>query len=199
MNNEKNIEEVDLSPENVGDITPNEYDKDGDGIDDKTEQEVEPYMDVDAEKPPMYDVPKKEFWDTAFGRTLKGRNKTGKIVYTGLAGVGSTLLPEPFGGWLQQGANALIQTQTGVGMDVLLDLNMTQLIVMAVGFIVAWALPSIVPAIKEKQAWKVIEGRLDNVTDEVVKAVDEDSENGKKISRNELKAIIASALKNDDT
>lgn len=178
-------------------VNPN--DKDGDGIDDDTEN-----ASVDQEDRQGYadrndvDIPKKNFWKTDFGRTLRLKNKTGKSIAAGLAGIGSNFFPEPFGGWIGKGIEVLITTQTGVGMEALLDFNVTQLIIMAVAFLLVWALPSIWPGLKEKQAWKVIDGRIDNVADEVVAAVDEKSDGGKKITRTELKDIIKSAFEDED-
>lgn len=140
----------------------------------------------------------KTFWDRPLGRTLRGKNRTGKAIYTTAVSIGSTFLPEPIGGWLKKGFEALLLTQTGVPMDALLDFNIYQLIIVALAMLIMWGLPSLFPSIKEKSAWKIISGRLDTVADSIVEATDEDSDSGKKITRAEWKQIVADALKGDN-
>jgi hypothetical protein len=82
-------------------------------------------------------------------------------------------------------------------MESLMDFNLLQLIIMAVTVLIVWALPSIFPGIEQKRAWKIVDNRLEDVTDEVVTAVDKDSEGGKNITRSEWRSIIARALKKE--
>lgn len=140
----------------------------------------------------------KTFWkDKPLGRTLSLRNKTGKIGATILGGAASTFIPGPIGNWINKGFDALITTQTMTGME-FLDMSFLQMAIVAGVALITWALPSLVPAVKKKTAWKVVRSRLDGVADEVVQAIDEDSEKGKKISRNELKDIIGDVLKKEE-
>lgn len=176
---------------------------DSDGKDDFTEGvNYENADDIkkqesDLEMPRHPKAPKKKFWNTWLGNTIRLKNKTGKAIAAGAAGLSTSFLPEPIGGWMQYVINALILTQTGVGMELLTDLNLIQLIVLAVVAIILWGLPSLFPSVTERKVWKTIEGRLDDVADEVVQAVDKDSEGGKTITRNEWKSIIGGALKKD--
>ncbi|WP_441001314.1 hypothetical protein [Fodinibius sp. SL11] len=175
-----------------------QWDKDDDGIDDKTEEDIAPTMSADYEIPELEEVPKKTFWDTAFGRTIRLKNKTGKIGATVLGGVGSTFIPGPMGDWINKGFQALITTQTGVGMEFLADMSLLQLIIMAVAVLITVVVPMVFPKVRDKKAWEIIDSRVDDVADEVVAAVDKDSEGGKSITRNEWRSIISGAIKKDD-
>lgn len=139
------------------------------------------------------------FWkDKPLGRTLSLRNKTGKIGVTVLGGAASTFIPGPVGDWINKGFETLIATQTTVGMDFVTDMSVLQMIIAALAVLLPIILKWKFPALKEKAAWSVINERLDNVADEAIKAVDKDSEDGKKISRNEWKSIIASGLQKEE-
>lgn len=77
----------------------------------------------------------------------------------------------------------------------MLDMSLLQMAIWGVSILIAVGVPSIFPNIRRKAAWKLVKSRLDAVADEVVAAVDKDSEGGKSISKGEWKAIIGSAIK----
>lgn len=133
----------------------------------------------------------KGFWKRPLGRTLRGKNKTGKILYS-VAGV---VVSAATGVNIEALTGLITNTQTGLAMEAILDFNLYQLIVVAVAMLIMWGLPSAFPAIEQRSAWKLISGRLDDVADSIVKAMDEDSEGGKKITRQEWKQIVSDALK----
>lgn len=139
---------------------------------------------------------KKSFWkDTAFGRTLSLRNKSGKIIATGLVGIGSSFLPAPIGPWVSKTVNSLLTIQTGV--PIMGELNLLQIGITIGVMILLAVIPMLFPSLRGKAVWKVIKSRVDAVADEIVKAIDKESDGGKKITRSEIKDIIAKAIKPD--
>lgn len=172
-------------------------DKDNDGVPDIAEEE----MDKVPEESKEYYERKREksFWkDKPFGRTLTLRNKTGKtIAGTGVA-IGSMFLPGPVGEIVSTVFNGLITIQTGASMDFVTDMSFLQMAIAALVVIIPMLLKWKFPALKEKAAWSIINERLDNVADKLIEVVDEDSEEGKKITRNELKELVQEALRKGD-
>lgn len=190
MNDETNIDRVDeIDPAKAGDLG---------NLEGLTEENLEKASGAEYDSIAEAAIPDTFWKDHPLGRTLSLRNKTGKTIVGVLGGIGSNFIPGPIGGWIDKGIDVLITTQTGVGMEVF-DMSLLQIGITALAFLIAWGLPSIIPAIKEKTAWKVVKGRLDDVADEVVAAVDKDSKGGKSITKNEWKSIIGSALKKDES
>nr|BDD43971.1 hypothetical protein 28 [bacterium] len=134
-----------------------------------------PFNTVDA--PPL---PSLGFWYTPFGRTLRGKNKTGKIVY-GVLGAGATYFlgfnPIPL----------INPVETGVPIMEFADLNLWQFIITLVFMVISFVvgLYKMGPNLKEK-----INILVELLSVELVKATDDASEGGKKITRDEITAIV---------
>lgn len=133
---------------------------------------------------------KKRFSQTAVGRTLLLKNKTGKyglrILLAGVAALtGVNLLPfaEPLIG--------------GFGMiDLIVDFGLIELGITALAFLLT-ALASWFAAKNKIPQWLVdrFEAGVDWMADELVKATDEKSEAGARITKNEIAGILRRGFK----
>lgn len=145
----------------------------------------------------MSEIPKRKFWkQTRTGRFLSLRTKTSKTVVGVLAAAGTTLLPPPVGNIVNGTINLLIPNPST--MDVLTDMSLLQIIITIAAFLVVTGVPMLFKGVRDSVIWKAVKGRIDAIADEVVQAVDAESEGGKKITRSEVQDIIRRAVKPKD-
>lgn len=85
-------------------------------------------VDYDLSKPALPSVPRKKFWDTDFGKIIRGKTKVGKIVYglgAGALAIFTGVNPEP--------VTDLFSTQNQQTMlDFLGDFNLLSLLLMII-------------------------------------------------------------------
>ena len=133
--------------------------------------------DIELKKVKQGKLPKikKTFWEKPLGRTLKASNRTGKIVYSIVGAI--TGVP--------------ILTIANINIMDFADLNIIQIIVTVLFFIVSGVVGLYV---KSPGTKKKLNELADVLEKELVKATDEASDSGKKITRKETRSIIQAVI-----
>ncbi|MAO66243.1 MAG: hypothetical protein CL666_14705 [Balneola sp.] len=151
-----------------------------------------PYGDMDREERMdafMHEVPRKKFSETAFGETVLLRNRTGKTILGVLAGAVSV-----FTGFdIQPIINPLTG---GTEMEFLFDAGLIEIVITAVTFLVVAGVSWAGAYFKLPRKFTVkIERFLHIASEELEKAVDEESEKGRKVTKNEIYNGLITAFK----
>ena len=137
------------------------------------------YVDV-PDRPNMIKPRKKRFSETAFGRTILLKNKTGKLI----AGV----LTTGIGIFTGIDLSPIINPLTGGNdMDFLFDAGIIEIAITAITFLLVAGVSWIGAYFKLPRKFTVkIERFLHVASEEIEKAVSEESEKGRKITKNEI-------------